>query len=386
MRGIFSKALKTAAASLSAAALSVTALSAYYYKTLPDSLYTTGCTAPVFHSFGVSVEESERQCQLRLFGFIPIKEVEVTAVDRPVLIPGGNPFGILIRSEGVLVVSLGEVDSEQGLICPAADAGIKKGDLLLEIDGEEIRSNSDIARKISRAPDGAEVLLRRDGEEFTVELTPAYSCGAGEYKAGMYVRDSCAGIGTVTFYDPESGGFGGLGHPVCDSDTGLAVTISDGESVGVSVTGVVRGEKNSPGELCGSFTGGRTGSLLKNSSCGLFGKADKLPAAAAIPMALRQEVHRGAAEILVTAEGSEPQSYGIEIEKVDYRGGGTKNMVIRITDEELLKKTGGIVQGMSGSPIIQDGQLAGAVTHVFLGDPTRGYGIFCETMLDELMS
>ena len=197
-----------------------------------------------------------------------------------------------------------------------------------------------------------------------------------------------AGIGTVTFYEPNTNRFGGLGHPVCDSDTGEIIPVSSGDVADVEITKVVKGYSGSPGELHGTFKSDMSsGTIYFNNKYGIFGEMFKpVDSSGGIPMGLKQEIETGPATIYTTIDGNGPQEYDINIEKIDYKNSGTKNMTIKITDKELLEKTGGIVQGMSGSPIIQNGKLIGAVTHVFVSDPTRGYAIFCENMYESGIS
>ena len=227
------------------------------------------------------------------------------------------------------------------------------------------------------------VSLKRQSKPMKITIKPAYSLAESSYKAGMWVRDSSAGIGTITFYDPQTGMFGGLGHPVCDVDTGEIIPLHSGQVVAVNINGVNKGKSGQPGELIGSFVSNFSiGSILVNNQSGLFGELDYPPnQSSPIPLGYRQDIQEGHATILTTVKGSAPKEYDIEIEKVDLNGSeNSKNMVIKITDSELLAKTGGIVQGMSGSPIIQNGKLIGAVTHVFVNDPTKGYGVFADTM------
>jgi stage IV sporulation protein B len=317
---------------------------------------------------------------LKLFGTIPIKKVNITEVDRPVLVPGGTPFGIKLLMDGVMVVGMGNVSNGE---CPAQDAGIRTGDVILTLNEKEVDSNSDIKEIIQQEGDKPVVVdLRRDDIEQKVLLIPSYSEKDKCYQAGMWVRDSSAGIGTVTFYDPETAVFGGLGHPICDTDTGEIVPISSGEVVDVEITKVVKGLSGIPGELCGMFSGSKPcGTVNMNNECGIFGEMIKPPSDfPAIPMAFKQEIKEGECEIICTINGDDPQKYKAVIERVDYTAESTKNMIIRITDPKLLSVTGGIVQGMSGSPIIQNNMLVGAVTHVFVNDPSKGYGIFIENM------
>lgn len=324
--------------------------------------------------------------QLRLFGIFPIKNVTVTEVSEPVVVPCGTPFGIKLLTEGVLVVEITGFDSGTGITSPARDAGIDEGDIIVSISGKEVSTNKDVSRIIEES--GGKTLgveLIRDGENRVVFIKPVKSAADGCYRAGMWVRDSSAGIGTVTFYDPSTKIFAGLGHPVCDTDTGDMLTMSEGEAADVYISGIKKSSEGAPGELIGMFTSDRSsGSLLLNSASGIYGRMDTCPSdQCAVPVAMRQEVKTGAAEIYATVNGSKPEKYAVEIEKIDLgSGSGCHNLVVRVTDERLLEHAGGIVQGMSGSPIIQNGKLVGAVTHVLVRDPTRGYGIFADTMLE----
>ena len=324
------------------------------------------------------------QSQLSLFGMMPLKTVTVQVVEKQMVAACGSPFGIKMFTEGVMVVGLTDLDTATGSINPAKDAGVHIGDVLLRINGVDVQTNEQVAELMAQS--GGKPLqmdLRRKNEALTVTLTPCKSTASDSYRAGMWVRDSSAGIGTMTFYDPTTGVFGGLGHAVCDVDTGEILPLMSGEAVQVEITGVVRGESGSPGELQGDFyTKGRLGKLYLNNETGVYGTLNsRMSPSYLIPIAFRQEVKAAPATILTTLDGSTPQEYEIMIEKVNFADHTpTKNMVIRITDERLLEKTGGIVQGMSGSPILQDGKLVGAVTHVFVNDPTRGFGIFAENM------
>ena len=324
------------------------------------------------------------QAQLKLFGVVPLKQVTVEVVEKQMVAACGNPFGIKMFTEGVMVVGLSDMDTESGTINPARNAGIKIGDVVMRIDGKEVYSNEQVG-EIVEASGGKplKISLKRKNEPMTVTLTPCKSTVDGGYKAGMWVRDSSAGIGTMTFYDPVSGVFGGLGHAVCDVDTGEILPLMSGEAVQVTITGCIKGECGAPGELQGNFyQNGKMGNLYLNTETGIYGTLNnKITPPVLMPIAFRQEVKAAPATILTTLNGSTPQEYDILIEKVNFGDNNpTKNMVIRITDPELLAKTGGIVQGMSGSPILQDGKLIGAVTHVFVNDPTRGFGIFAENM------
>ena len=393
------KIFKPAFAVLTIFVINICMIAGYYSVNLPDSFYVskeTGLSLSTrfsisaqkdgaVASFAGEISPSAETATLKLFGVVPIKDVELHTVETPVLVPGGNPFGIKLLMEGVMVVGMGEIKTGSGMECPASECGIEEGDVILSIDGQKLSSNSDITRIVSRSEGKPlEIVYTDNGKEKVSMITPVYSVSECCYKAGVWVRDSTAGIGTVTFYEPETDRFAGLGHPVCDSDTGEIVPISSGEAAQVEITGVIKGKSGEPGELKGSFISRRTSGVIRtNNKYGVFGELfSGVPQSEGIPMALRQEVKTGKASIYTTIDESGPHEYEIEIEKIDCKSNDTKNMTIKVTDSRLLEKTGGIVQGMSGSPIIQNGKLVGAVTHVFVSDPQRGYGIFAENMYE----
>lgn len=324
--------------------------------------------------------------EMLLLGIIPIKDVDITKIDERYVISGGNSFGIKIFTDGVMVVGMSDVDSEDGNVNPAKESGLKIGDIITDINGTKVNSNDEVACIISSSG-GKKVTLNvvRNEKKTKIEFVPAFSVSQNEYKAGIWVRDSTAGIGTMTFYSPVTKQFAGLGHAVCDVDTGVLLPVGSGEIVESEIFSINKSSKGTAGELCGTFTGNRLGTLNNNCECGIFGTLDNVNAdSGLIKIALPQEVSTGKAEILTTLDDTGIQRFECEIEKIDRSDGIVTNMVIKITDKELLERTGGIVQGMSGSPIIQNGMLAGAVTHVFVNDPERGYGVFADTMFDEM--
>ena len=327
---------------------------------------------------------------VKLPGGITVKQVQVNVVQRKTLVPSGAPFGVKMFTRGVIVVGFSDIQGEQGRCNPARTAGLKAGDIILEINGEAVNGNRMLGQLVEQSG-GAPLSLavRRDDVPLEMTLQPVWSPEESRWRAGVWVRDSSAGIGTMTFWDPETDRFGGLGHAICDVDTGEIMPLSSGQIVGVEITGVEKGLAGDPGELQGSFVNEKVlGELLCNTHTGIYGitddrAEDDICFTKAMPAASASEVREGEAYILTTVSGSTPACYAISIEKLSLGGGtSTKNMVIRVTDPGLLAKTGGILQGMSGSPIIQNGKLVGAVTHVLVNDPTRGYGIFIENMLD----
>lgn len=328
---------------------------------------------------------------LKLLGLINIKPVSVQVVDRRVVALCGTPFGIKMVTDGVMVVGTGAVtDCNSRAVSPAQTAGIQEGDIILSINGEKISSKKQLTKLVESSAGQPLSLVVRRGEQLTsLHLSPVRSSLDNSYHLGLWVRDSSAGIGTMTFYDPNNGCFAGLGHAICDVDTGQLMPLSQGEIVEASIIGVHAGKSGSPGQLQGAFVANRSiGSLYTNSYNGVYGRLLSQPVdAQTIPMAQCQEVRQGPVKILTTVSGQKPQLFDACIEKISLsQDEPTKNMVLRITDPDLLELSGGIVQGMSGSPIIQDGMLVGAVTHVFVNDPTRGYGIFAENMDNTLLT
>ncbi len=325
---------------------------------------------------------------LNLFGFIPVKNIETQIVEGRQLCLSGKAFGVKLYTEGVVVIGLENISTEGGKCCPGTSAGLSVGDAIIEIDGVELSSASQLSDLVLGS--GGDIMCltvaKTDGTITQSKLTPVYSEPDGCYKAGIWVRDSIAGIGTMTYIDPETNTFGGLGHGICDTDTGKLLPFGGGEIVSVVVTGVTKGANGLPGELHGYFGDETLGTLSENSDSGVFGmlSSDSFATGELYDICMKQDIKEGKAQILTTLPGkSEPQLCDVVVERLNYNSENPgKNMVIRITDEELINATGGIVQGMSGSPIIQNGKVIGAVTHVFVNDPTRGYGIFIENMLE----
>ncbi len=370
----------------------------YYAGALPDHYYTTGrtlelqTTLPVTASPATVSAAGSSEATLRLFGIFPVKTVSLTPMRRAEVYIGGEPFGIRMLMAGAMVVSLCDVTGRDGTSCPAEDAGIAVGDVIQAVNGVPVRSNETLQEQISAAAgDALRVTYLRDESTHTATVYPKYSSVHCCWQTGMWVRDSTAGIGTVTYYcdaAADSYSFGGLGHAICDTDTGEQIPLAAGDIVGVQITDVKAGKAGAPGALQGRMTdAAEWGTVLLNTERGVFGYLTAVPAGKqTVPMAFKQEVKRGAAEIYTTLSGDTPSAYSIEIEELHSADTGTRNMVIHITDERLLDETGGIVQGMSGSPIIQNGRLVGAVTHVFISDPTRGYAIFAENMYTQTLA
>ncbi len=307
--------------------------------------------------------------------------VAVSGGETRLLIPGGMPFGVKFDTEGVLVVGF-----SSGTDTPAYAAGIRTNDVIVEINGKKIVNADTLAKEVNESQ-GSPVTLtvKRDGEEFFLRVTP-FCDKNGKWRTGILVRDSGAGIGTVTFILPRTLAFGGLGHGICDADTGKVIPLSRGTAMNVKILGVTKGKVGTPGEVRGSFDGKRSGSVISNTESGVFGIFSALPQTpySAMETARKSDVTAGKATVLCTLDDGKINEYSVEIFDVDRSAVAGKCFCVRVTDKALLEKTGGIIQGMSGSPIIQNGKLVGAVTHVLINDPTTGYGIFIENMLENL--
>ena len=325
------------------------------------------------------------QTTLTLGGWLPIKTIRAVVTERPRVTVCGTPFGVKMFSEGALIVGFSEIgQAGGGTSNPAKEAGLRLGDRVICIGQTRTESNDAVKEALDAAEgQSVEVVYIRSGEQKLTTLTPVWDGAVEQWRAGMWVRDSSAGVGTLTFADEELGVFAGLGHPISDSDTGERVALRSGEIVACQIVGCTGGTAGSPGELKGKFISDHAlGRICINGENGVYGTVSTAIAGQQTELAFAQEVLPGAAEILTTTSGETPRSYRVYIEKVN-DADPRRNMVLRVTDPALLAQTGGIVQGMSGSPILQNGRLVGAVTHVLVNDPTRGYGIFAQTMLEQ---
>ena len=309
---------------------------------------------------------------------IPIKTIEATVIPRTEVVAGGMAVGVSMDTRGIMVLGTGYVNGEENKIYEPAKGILQSGDMILQADGKSLKNKEDLRKAVEG-----------NGVQQTVEITPVFSKEDNSCKIGIWVRDSTQGIGTITFFNPDRNTFAALGHGVYDVDTQELMQIKNGQITQSSIIDVKKGEKGEPGALTGNV--GRDfilGEIAINTEVGIYGTVEagkeSYFAGQKLPIALQQDIQEGKATILSNIEGEEVKEYEVEIESVNrYSKNESKGMVIKITDQELLSKTGGIVQGMSGSPILQQGKIIGAVTHVFVNDPTKGYGIFIENMLKQ---
>ncbi|HEX3048276.1 MAG TPA: SpoIVB peptidase [Bacillota bacterium] len=347
--------------------------------------------------------------QLRLFGAIPVKKLHVQVLDPPQVVPGGQAIGVLFSSEGVIVVGHIPVKGMDGkLYYPARDAGVKTGDIILAINQIPIKRVEDVELILRNYQPGAltsardalggdlTLKIRRQDRIFLLKIKPVLTRGSGgegdhRYLMGIFIEDPAAGVGTLTFYDPLTKKFAGLGHRISELAGAKGVTLNRGEIVLAEIHGIRAGVSGQPGEKIGVCDArfNSIGQIEKNTQFGIYGKlfnlVNDLSLLKPVPVAYSSQIRTGPAEIYTVLSGRRVEKFAIEILKV-YRQTipRDKGMVIKVIDPDLLKRTGGIIQGMSGSPIIQNGKLIGAVTHVFVNDPSKGYGVLAEWMMNEM--
>lgn len=344
-------------------------------------------TLDLSQPFSLQINEAgSYEVALKFMG-MTLKNVSVDAVDETYVMPVGMPAGLYIHTKGVMVLGTGKVTDVNGTVSEPAKNIFKSGDYVLSINGTSVRNTSQ-ALSLIQSCGGSEIVfdILRDEREMQLKTRPVET-SENVYKVGIWLRDDTQGIGTITYVDADQK-FAALGHGITDVDTGLLIEISHGMVYRSNILSVVKGESGTPGELVGTIDyqrNNRMGTIEFNTDCGIFGTVDQdflaYDEKKAVPIAHRQDIKEGEAQILCAVDG-DTEVYDIRIEKIDYDNSDNKNFIIRITDDRLLERTNGILQGMSGSPIIQDGKLVGAVTHVLVNDPTRGYGIFIENMLD----
>ena len=328
----------------------------------------------------------------KLLGFIPIKSITVNIIPEVDVYPGGQAIGVLLRSKGVMVVGRSFVEGEDGQrYYPAQEAGIEVGDVIVGINNQEINDKielSNLIQEISRAEGVVNLRVKRKNKLVEELALSAIKDKKGQYMIGLYVDDGVAGVGTLTFYEPKKGEYGALGHEITEANSQSRIEVREGKIIEARISGINSGRKGLPGEKLGTFfhLDNVIGEIQQNSKFGIFGKLNKNPVnpyfKKPIPVAPISEVKRGPAKIYTVVEGGKIEEFDVKIERVNHQSlPRDKGMIINITDPRLKKITGGIIQGMSGSPIVQNNKLVGAITHVFVNEPTRGYGVFAEWML-----
>lgn len=330
---------------------------------------------------------------LNLFGNIKVKDVSVSVIQKTTVIPLGNAIGMKLYTKGVLVVGMSQINTENNeKKKPYENCGIEQGDTILAINNNEIENTDELIEEVNKS-NGNPISIKymKNNETLETSITPVKS--KDEYKIGLWVRDAAAGVGTVTFYEPSTNSFMALGHGISDIDTEKIVEISSGELITANIISIKKGEKGKPGEIKGTIdSGNKIGNISKNTNLGVYGTVTNknylgLESSNEMEVATRSEIREGKAQIICQLDNSGKKLYDIEIEKIyTMNNEDNKSMLIKVVDEELIEKTGGIIQGMSGSPVIQNGKFVGAVTNVLVNDPTQGYAIFADMMIKQIRS
>lgn len=337
--------------------------------------------------------EGTNNLNLNLFGTIPVKEVNVNVIPKTMVVPLGNAIGMKLYTKGVLVVGMSQIETDKNeKKKPYENSGIEQGDTILEINNNIVGNTEELIKEVENSKGNTiNIKYLRDDKTMQTDITPVKS--KNTYKIGLWVRDAAAGVGTLTFYEPSTNLFMALGHGISDIDTEEIVNIANGELVTANIVSITKGRKGYPGEIRGTIDEGKTiGTIYKNTNFGVYGMVKNKNYLEAdltqeMEVAPRNEIKEGKAQIICQLENSAKKKYDIEIEKVYINNNqNNKSMLIKITDKELLEKTGGIIQGMSGAPIIQEGKFVGAVTNVLVNDPTQGYGVFADIMIKEMRS
>lgn len=347
-----------------------------------------------FDGWPVATMPGKAKIQLRLFGVLPIKNVLVEVLPQTRIVPGGQSVGVLLHSEGVIVVGQSIVEDTEGhKFNPAREAGVEVGDIILKVNGLVVTSDEQVAKMVDqsgKAGKDLDLLVKRKGHLFKASVKPILCRETNRFRVGLYIRDSAAGVGTLSFYNPNTGKYGALGHIITDSDTSQPIDVNDGKIVRASIQGIQAGKKGMPGEKIGMFINEKdfSGNIEKNTKFGIYGTLSnplsnplyKTP----LPVALADQVKLGPAEMLTVLDGEKIEKFAVEVKRIlPQTLPDSKGLIIEVVDPRLLSRTGGIIQGMSGSPLIQNGRVIGAITHVFINDPTRGYGCLIEWMLME---
>ncbi|QYR24196.1 SpoIVB peptidase [Paenibacillus sp. sptzw28] len=341
-----------------------------------------------------SRHSGETTMQLKLFGKIPFKTVRVNVIPDLKVIPGGQTIGVKVKSAGIMVVGHHQVVNAKGTkLSPGEAANLQLGDLIVRINGKyvnDVHKVAEMAEEAGRSKQPLQLSVKRGTHHFQTKLSPVFDSEDRAWRLGLYIRDSAAGVGTLTFFAPDQGVYGALGHVITDMDTQTPIEVGEGQILQSNVTSINKSQSGEPGEKRANFIKESKvlGNIERNTPFGIFGKMKELPSHSynekPVPVAFAEEVKEGPAQLLTVVNGQKVERFDVQIVHVAHQSSpATKGMVIKITDSRLLQKTGGIVQGMSGSPIIQNGKLVGAVTHVFVNDPSSGYGCFIEWMLQD---
>ena len=348
---------------------------------------------PASSAMSNSLSSEKLVVSYKLFGIFPLSSGEVEVMKPMQLIPGGQSIGVTLKTKGVMVVGqAGVVDKAGKKVFPAKEAGIEVGDILLKVNNKEVSTDQDVSNAVHSAGEqngNATIIYKHQEQVIEKIVNPVFCVETGRYRMGLFVRDEAAGVGTLSFLDPVSKQYGALGHVITDADTNQKIEVSNGKIMASTIYAIEKGKRGQPGEKIGSFVMNSpfTGTIEKNTITGIFGKMDGQLVnpyfKEAIPVGWESEVKVGPAKIYTVLQGEKIEEFDVNIDRIMHNRADSKNMIVRVTDPRLLEVTGGIIQGMSGSPIVQDGKIIGAVTHVFVNDSQRGYGVFIQNMIKE---
>ncbi|MGI6435128.1 MAG: SpoIVB peptidase [Syntrophomonadaceae bacterium] len=341
-----------------------------------------------------ALKPGKASLKIKLLGYIPVKSIAIESVPPRRVVVGGHSIGVLLQSRGIMVVGFAPIVDRQGeKLYPAREQGVEIGDLIIKVNNQEVKTETDLAKIIDTGKDSALVLnIKRKEKLLDLTIRPVFCSETQRYRVGLFVRDGVVGVGTLTFWDPGTRQYAALGHIIMDADTKQGIDVLKGRIVSASIQTIKPGKPGRPGEKIGVFQGESNlqGSIAKNTAAGIFGvtagEVENNKCIHNIEIGYAHQVHTGKAHIYTVVNGTDIEQFEVNIEKVYPERRNGKGMVVQITDTRLLSITGGIVQGMSGSPIVQEGRLIGAITHVFLNDPQRGYGIFMDNILSEMPS
>ena len=348
---------------------------------------------PITSRVSSKIEYSKTEkYKVSLLNKIPLKTIEASVIPKTMVIPLGNTIGLKLHTNGVLVVGMSEIkNTKNEKIKPYENTKIKEGDMIIEVNGVPITNTNDLIETVNSCDgNNINIKLKREDEIYSEEMIPVQTSNK-EYKLGLWVRDTAAGIGTISFYEPQSKNFAALGHGILDIDTEKLISIANGEITTANILSISKGEKGNPGEIRGSLIGQNSiGVISKNTKLGIYGIINNLGRLDSgnvqpVEVALREEIEEGKATLICSLENNNRMEYDIEIQNINYNNNtDNKSMIIKVIDKTLLEKTGGIIQGMSGSPIIQNGKLIGVLTHVLVSDPTKGYAVFADMMIKQM--
>lgn len=368
-------------------------LTGVWSKLIKVEIGSTNQSSPVLAGIPNIAESQKMEVSYKLFGIFPLSSGEVQVMKPMNLVPGGQSIGVTLKTKGVMVVGQAPVVDKTGAkVFPAKEAGIVVGDILLKINNQEVRSDLEVSNAVQRAGEqkiNADVIYKHKDRVLQKNIIPIFCIETGKYRIGLFVRDEAAGVGTLSFIDPISKQYGALGHVITDADTNQKIEVSNGKIMASTIYAIEKGKRGHPGEKSGSFVLNSTfnGTIEKNTMTGIFGTMKGELAnpfyKQAIPVGWESEVKVGPAKIYTVIKGEKIEEFEVNIDRVMHNRADSKNMIVRVTDPRLLEVTGGIVQGMSGSPIVQNGKIIGAVTHVFVNDSERGYGVFIQNMVKE---